>query len=267
VYTTSAGPVTISVNSTTMPGYDWYEYPFAWPAIATSPSVKQTGVTAFETRSTFTVDSNSTSISALVDTSYTITCYDGTANSTSSAISPFSAGPTNFGAQITDFFPLSKPNFGILKFPLFVYLGDNAALVTTQTFLQCPNSTCFDGVVNASSTMIYTVAYTPSLGYLGSTSRNDNNGNLSPNLESMFDLISETSSDYSFYSCGFVSSSQSLVRNRKLTSFKKTTSIGSVVSYDVQDGTDCGKTVSDMGQNRAKSCLGSPVTSYWKRIL
>jgi hypothetical protein len=260
-----------------MPNYDFYQYPFAWPAISTSATATQTNDNTFDTYSTFTVSTNSSSIAVLLDTQYTITCYDGVAppsnqpqslSSNTGPLAPFNSGPSNSGIPLSTFFPSTSPNFALLRVPLFVYLGDNASKVTSQTYLQAGSSSTIGSTnIDPLNTMIFTVAYTPQGRFLGASARNENNGNYAPNLESMFDLVSETDSDISLHSCGFVSSSQRKVKNRLIASFSKTAAVGSsVFTVPITNGPDCGTTVSDMGQNRAKECLSGSTDSFWKRI-
>ncbi|KAJ3406399.1 hypothetical protein HDV05_006017, partial [Chytridiales sp. JEL 0842] len=133
VYTSATGIKRIDVNANALPGdYDYFTYPFAWPAISTSPNVVQTNDVSFETHATFNVLTNSSSIAALMESRYSTVCYDGVPPAPSNnngpdarstlPPAPFGAGPTNAGLPITTFFPTDVPNFGLVGIPIFAYL-------------------------------------------------------------------------------------------------------------------------------------------------
>jgi hypothetical protein len=99
--------------------------------------------------------------------------------------------PSNSGAALNTFFPESSPNFGILAVPLYIYIGDDSALVKSETYLV--SSATFGSTITPTDAMAVTIAYKPSGDVLGIKGRNA----VSPATGLQSDLTGEkTSSGY-----------------------------------------------------------------------
>ncbi|KAJ3412272.1 hypothetical protein HDV05_001031 [Chytridiales sp. JEL 0842] len=227
----------------------------------------------------FIVNSTSLSpVSIFLESQYTVVCWDGTPHPPPGSSvnfdkpNPFNGYGSNSGIPLSTFYPPQQPHFGILDVPLFVYIGDSPLKVTSQSFLIGPTSASVTGpTIDVSNTFLYSVAYNPQGGgYLGSSARNTRNGTVAPNLEGRWRVESQTNGSFSVYSCGFISATHTIVRNRFIGNISKKAALdGSVAAYAVSDGPDCGSTAFEDGifGSKSKGCLGSSVDSFWRRVV
>lgn len=267
VYTTASGIKVANLSTTSAPSdFDYYNYPFAWPAIAKSATdaSQNTEPTSIDTISNFNVTANST-INLLVDTNFVVTCYDGTLSAfNSSAISPFNNGPSNSGIPLATFFPVGSPNFGILGFPLFIYIGDDSSLVKAETYLV--SSTAISGAITPSDALAVTIAFQPSGAVLGVKGRNAVSA--VTGLENDMYGETNTASTYNIYSGAYSTTNRRIIVNRKVHNFTRLALDGST-SYSVLGGADCGGSFTDniggQSHQRSKACPSTNITSYWKR--
>jgi hypothetical protein len=267
VYTSTSGIKTIALASFNgnLPNYDYYEYPFAYPSIAQSPTdaSQNTQVFGLNTYSNFTITSNS-SLAILFDISYTVTCYDGI--SSNGFIHPFYWGTkTNSGRDLTDFFPTDKPNFGLHNLPLFGYVGNDYKSASSQTYGISSTTNAFSPVLDTNKFVIVTMAFKPDGSFLSASGRNENVNHLT-SLSNRWQLKSATGDAFDFFNGAFYATGQVDVLNRLVSGFTKTTDLSSVRNFTVSDGPDCGKQFLEMNQNRAISCANAQLMSYWKRL-
>ena len=280
VYTTASGIKAVSLSSVTGTNnapsdFDYYSYPFAWPAIAKSATdaSQNTEQTSLVTYSTFTVTANS-KINILVDTNYVVSCYDGTEASTSTSnnprvISPFSNGPSNSGIPITTFFPTSSPKFGLLGVPLYVYIGDDSSLVKAETYIVGSTNTPGSKSVDPTKVLAVTLAYGPTGELLGVKGRSGSNDANAVPLENDFTGAKESDGTYTLNAGAYSTTSMRVIANRKVTAFSRSTD-STVKTFSVSGGADCGQSFVDniggMSHQRSRSCPGSSINTYWTRI-
>ena len=205
----------------------------------------------------------------MVDTNFVVTCYDGTLASfdpSTGAIPPFNGGPTNSGTALTTYFPPTNPNFGILGFPLFVYVGDDSSLVKSETYL-ASSSAVSSGTISPTDALAVTFAFKPSGDVLGVKGRNEVS-TVTGLEKDMSAALDSGASTYTIYSGCYSTTSSRIIVNRRITGFARDTS-GATIAYNVTDGADCGGNFVDVvaGQShqRAKSCSSSTVSSFWLR--
>ncbi len=280
VYTTASGITRVAIGSTpgSMPtDYDYYAYPFAEITTVTSATAGTDEAQA-ETNSSYTItESSAPQISILFDPSYLVTCYDG--NSTvggSNAIPPFN-WTNNNSIPATSFFPDASPNFGMGYVPIFIWVSTTAgeAAPTAETYASHQNqSTLTASTLDYKSVAITSFAFKSDGTLLDARTRTNSSG-ASGDLQQFSSDFSKSGATFSFkngeWTCDADYTNCRPIQDRTVTGFARTSDFTSASSSTLGDGPDCGLTITDPNHpewgNRARACLGTTPTLYWRQLV
>lgn len=258
--------------------YGYKSYEFLNVSTAESPT-STSDQAQEETRMSFTVAEDVTAnMAILVDTSLTVTCYDGegagSVDEQAGTLDPFAWGTSN--GDIDDYFPPGSPNFGIGYLPAFSWVGaagDN--LPTAETYIAASGA----GPLNAdtldfSALMVTTFIFDGNGVPQAARSRNFGAG-LDMNQMYM-DFVDNGDGTFQFDNGEWYTKKLSdpsdpggPFADRRITDWQRLGLNDAPVSTTLTDGPLCGSTdlfYEDQTQPRAKACVAGNSNVFWKRF-